>query len=210
MPGANADAVTKPRANRGFVVFRWVIYALLAGDVVLYALFGRATELLDTAAWFVLLLLFEWETGGWNLPTRWRPALHGVRALAAVAVVMACVGYALERVWLDFANEMVWLGVIALLELEVRLPADAVRLHGVRRAMASVLYLALVAFMLTWAAMGIGGADVSRESMHAAWLDAWDALLWLVAFVAIELNVFGLASSRPSRDPRGTHSAPRS
>ena len=80
MPGASAEAATKPRNDRGFVVFRWLVYALLAGDVVLYARFGRATELLDTAAWFVLLLLFEWETGGWKLPTRWRPALHGVRA----------------------------------------------------------------------------------------------------------------------------------
>ncbi|MDR7133602.1 hypothetical protein J2X06_000786 [Lysobacter niastensis] len=209
MPGVSAEATTKPRPDRGFVVFRWLVYALLAGDVVLYARFGRATELLDTAAWFVLLLLFEWETGGWNLPSRWRPALHGVRALAAFAVVMACVGYALERVWLDFANEMVWLGVIALLELEVRLPADAIRLHRIRRAMALALYLALVGFMLTWAAMGIGDEAASRESMRAAWLDAWDALLWLVAFVAIELNVFGLAPSRPRRDPRGTHS-PRS
>ena len=210
MPGAGAEAATKPRSDRGFVVFRWLVYALLAGDVVLYARFGRATELLDTAAWFVLLLLFEWETGGWKLPSRWRPALHGVRALAAVAVVVACVGYALERVWLDFANEMVWLGVIALLEVEVRLPPGATVLHRIRRAMALVLYLALVAFMLTWAAMGLGGEAVSRESMHAAWLDAWDALLWLVAFVAIELNVFGLAPSRPRRDPRGTHPAPRS
>ena len=209
MPGASAEAATKPRSDRGFVVFRWLVYALLAGDVVLYARFGRVTELLDTAAWFVLLLLFEWETGGWKLPARWRPALHGVRAVEEVAVVMACVGYALERVWLDFANEMVWLGVIALLELEVRLPADAIRLHRIRRAMALVLYLALVGFMLTWAAMGIGDEAASRESMRAAWIDAWDALLWLVAFVAIELNVFGLAPSRPRRDRRGTHS-PRS
>jgi hypothetical protein len=205
MAGARAETRTKPRPDRGFVVFRWLVYALLAADVVLYARFGRATELLDTAAWFVLLLLFEWETGGWKLPTRWRPALHAVRALAAVAVVTACVGYALERVWLDFANEMVWLGVIALLELEVRLPADAVVLHRIRRATAAVLYLALIGFMLTWVAMGIAAG----EDRHAAWLDAWDAFLWLVAFVAIELNVFELAPSR-RRDLRDSHPAPRS
>ncbi|HEY5849803.1 MAG TPA: hypothetical protein VIT62_03430 [Lysobacter sp.] len=190
MPGVRADAITKPRPGRGFVVFKWVVYALLAGDVVLYALYGRVTELIDTAAWFVLLLLFEWETGGWGLPRRWLPLLHGVRALASVAVVVAVVGYALERVWLDFANEMVWLGVIALLELEVRLAQDAQRLHQLRRVAASLLYLALVGFMLTWAAMGVGGEDP-----HAAWLDTWDALLWLVAFVVIELNVFGFSGT---------------
>ena len=82
MAGARADAMMEPRPRRGFVVFKWLMYALLAGDVVLYALFGRLTELVDTAAWLVLLLLFEWETGGWSLPSRLRPALHGVRAIA--------------------------------------------------------------------------------------------------------------------------------
>jgi hypothetical protein len=178
---------SKPRPRRGFVVFKWIIYALLAGDVVLYSLYGRLTELIDTAAWLVLLMLFEWETGGWPLRARWIPALHGVRLLASIAVVVAVIGYALERVWLDFFNETTWLGVIALLELEVRLPPDAVRLHRLRRMLAAVLYLALVGFLLTWAAMGFGD-----ENPQAAWLDTWDALLWLVAFVVIELNVFGV------------------
>lgn len=183
---------SKPRPCRGFVRFKWamakwIIYALLAGDVVLYSLYGRLTELIDTAAWLVLLMLFEWETGGWPLRARWIPALHGVRLLASIAVVVAVVGYALERAWLDFFNETTWLGVIALLELEVRLPSDAARLHRLRRMLAAVLYLALVGFLLTWALMGFGD-----ENPQAAWLDTWDALLWLVAFVVIELNVFGV------------------
>ena len=180
----------KPRPRRGFVVFKWCVYALLAGDVVLYARYGRLTELVDTAAWTVLLLLFEWETGGWPLPARWLRPLHGARWLASVAVVVAVVGYALERVWLDFFNEATWLGVVALLELEVRLPRAAVQLHRLRRALAATLYLALVGFMLNWAAMGFGDEDP-----HAAWLDTWDAMLWLVAFVVIELNVFGVAGA---------------
>ncbi|MNR64314.1 hypothetical protein D3C85_1869150 [compost metagenome] len=54
--------------------------------------------------------------------------------------------------------------------------------------------------MLTWAAMGIGGQDP-----HAAWLDTWDALLWLVAFVVIELNVFGFSGTSEA----SAHKAPR-
>jgi len=198
------DGVTaeppKPRPRRGFVrsrwaIVKWIIYALLAGDVVLYSLYGRLTELIDTAAWLVLLMLFEWETGGWPLRARWVPVLHGVRLLASAAVVVAVVGYALERVWLDFFNEMTWLGVVALLELEVRLPPDAVRLHRMRRTIAAVLYVALVGFLLNWAVMGFGD-----ENPHAAWLDTWDALLWLVAFVVIEMNVFGgRDAGRPQR-----------
>lgn len=185
---------TKPRVHRGFVVFKWLVYAILAVDVVLYARFGRATELLDTAAWFVLLLLFEWETGGWRLESRWRALLHGARGLACVAIAAAVAGYAFEGEWLDFANESVWLGVIALLELEVRLPPSAVRLHRLRRGLAGVLYLALVGFLLTWSAMALHEADAS-----AALLDAWDALWWLVAFLVIELNVFGFAAQPRNR-----------
>ena len=194
MAGVRADTTSKPRHRRGFVVFKWIVYALLAVDVALYARYGRLTELVDTAAWLVLLLLFEWETGGWRLRPRWLPLLHAVRALAAASIVVAVVGYALERVWLDFANEMVWLGVIALLELEVRLPASAVRLHRLRRMVAAAFYLALVGFLMTWAAMGFGDEDP-----RAAWLDTWDALLWLVAFVAIELNVFGFNDAGRAR-----------
>lgn len=192
--GVRADAMMEPRPRRGFVVFKWLMYSLLAGDVVLYALFGRLTELVDTAAWLVLLLLFEWETGGWSLPARWRPLLHGVRGVAALAVVAACVGYAVERQWLDFANEMVWLGVVALLELEVRLPPVARRLHRWRRGLAALLYAILVGFLVGWAVQGATGP----EPLHA-WLDAWDALLWLAAFVVIELNVFGYAAHRRGR-----------
>lgn len=194
MHGGSPEPETKPRLARGFVVFKWAVYALLALDVVLYALYGRATELLDTASWVVLVALFEWETGGWPLPARLRPVLHGARALASLGVVAAVIGYALERQWLDFANESTWLGVVALLELEVRLPARFVALHRWRRRVAALLYVALVGFLATWASRALAGGEAA-----AARLDAWDAIWWLVAFVVIELNVFGW----------GLHRAPR-
>lgn len=189
--GARADAMMEPRSRRGFVVFKWLMYALLAGNVALFSLYGRVTELVDTAAWLALLMLFEWETGGWPLPARARVGLHAVRAVAGLAVVVACVGYALERQWLDFANALAWLGVVALLELEVRLPREAVRLHRGRRAIAGVLYLALLGLLMAWAVQGATGSEPLQ-----AWLDAWDALLWLAAFVVIELNVFGYGRHR--------------
>jgi hypothetical protein len=192
--GARADALMEPRPRRGFVVFKWLMYALLAGNVALFSLYGRVTELVDTAAWLVLLMLFEWETGGWPLPVRARLGLHAVRAVAGLAVLAACVGYALERQWLDFANALVWLGVVALLELEVRLPQEALRRHRARRVMAGLHYVALLGFLFAWVVQGANGPEPLQ-----AWLDAWDALLWLAAFVVIELNVFGYARHRRGR-----------
>lgn len=191
MAGASSASPTKPRPTRGFVVFKWTVYVLLGLNVLLYSRFGRATELLDTAAWVVLLMLFEFETGGWRRSAGHARALHAIRALAATGVLVAVLGYALERQWLDFANEATWLGVVVLLEAEVRLPPHFRRLHRWRRRLASVLYALLVAFLITWVVRGLAGGEP-----HSAWLDAWDAALWLVAFAVIELNVFSWARGR--------------
>lgn len=187
-----SDAATKPRPVRGFVVFKWLVYALLALNVALYAAHGTATEMVDTAAWLVLLLLFEWETGGWRLPSRARAALHGVRLLAATAIVWACADYALQREWLDFANASTWLAVVLALELEVRVDPSRAGFHRIRRAATWALYAALAAFVLAWLWQARGEVD-------GAWLDAWDATLWLAAFIVIELNVFAFGPTAGRR-----------
>ncbi|MFC0676998.1 hypothetical protein ACFFGH_03910 [Lysobacter korlensis] len=188
MQRIGSDAAPKPRQVRGFVVFKWLVYALLAIDVGLYATQGTATEMVDTAAWLVLLLLFEWETGGWPLRPRTRRALHAVRLLASAAIVWACRDYALQREWLDFANALTWLAVVFALELEVRVAATRIGFHRVRRAITWMLYAALGGFIVAWLWQAQG-------QVAGAWLDAWDASLWLAAFIAIELNVFALGAA---------------
>lgn len=195
-----ASRPTKPRHVRGFVVperafaaFKWTIYALLALNVALYGLHGTLTEQVDTGAWVLLLLLFEWETGGWPMGPRQRRAAHVLRLVASLAVVGACVAYAAQREWLDFANAGTWLAVVVVLELQVRVPPARRGFHRMRHGLALALYTALAAFLVAWLVLGLG------EGSAGAWLDAWDAALWLLAFVAIELNVFGQA--RPAFAP---------
>ncbi len=169
-------------AQRAFAGFKWCVYALLAANVLLYSLHGTLAETVDTAAWVSLLLLFEWETGGWTMRTGQRRLAHGLRLVAAAAVAWACVSYGLDGQWLDFANACVWLGVVAALESELRVGAEHRRFHLARRAVTICLYALLALFALAWLWQG-------------EWLDAWDAALWLVAFVAIELNVFGFPAA---------------
>jgi hypothetical protein len=82
--------------------------------------------------------------------------------------------------WVDVINSAVWLLVVAVLEIDVRLQEQQ-RLEGraLRLSNASkyVLYSLLFLAAVYW---GIKGDFV----------DFWDAFLWLVAFVFIELNVF--------------------
>ncbi len=82
--------------------------------------------------------------------------------------------------WTDVINAAVWLLVVLVLEVDVRLQEHnrfegfALRASNVAKF---VLYSLLLIAAIYW---GVKGDFV----------DFWDAFLWLVAFVFIELNVF--------------------
>jgi hypothetical protein len=82
--------------------------------------------------------------------------------------------------WTDVINATVWLLVVLVLEVDVRLQEQH-KLEGVALRMSNfskyILYSILFLAAVYW---GIKGDFV----------DFWDAFLWLVAFVFIELNVF--------------------
>jgi hypothetical protein len=82
--------------------------------------------------------------------------------------------------WIDVLNSAVWLLVVLVLELDVRLQERNL-LEGLALQLSTaakvVLYATLLYAAIYW---GVKGDFV----------DFWDAFLWLVAFVFIELNVF--------------------
>jgi len=96
-------------------------------------------------------------------------------------VVTDMAGLELERdlAWVDLAEAVVWLIIIAAIELVVRLQN-----HGITSGRAIVaanrtkyfLYSALIAMGVYWAWLG-----------H--WLYLWDELVWIGGFAAIEMNV---------------------
>ena len=82
--------------------------------------------------------------------------------------------------WVDVINSAVWLLVVLVLEIDVRLQ-ERNRLEGLALTASNsakfVLYSALLVAAIYWGFKG-------------AFIDFWDAFLWLVAFVFIELNIF--------------------
>ena len=82
--------------------------------------------------------------------------------------------------WVDVVNAGVWLLVVLLLEIDVRLQERnlyeglALMLSTVAKI---VLYSTLAIAVIIWMLKG-------------DFVDWWDALLWLVAFVFIEMNIF--------------------
>lgn len=82
--------------------------------------------------------------------------------------------------WVDVINAAVWLLVVLVLEIDVRLQEHN-RYEGLALKASNVIKFVLYSVLLLAAIYwGIKGDFV----------DFWDAFLWLVAFVFIELNVF--------------------
>ena len=82
--------------------------------------------------------------------------------------------------WVDVINSAVWLLVVVVLEFDVRMQ-ERNRYEGAALRISTIckfiLYSALLLAAIYW---GVKGDFV----------DFWDAFLWLVAFIFIELNVF--------------------
>lgn len=169
--------------------FERAVFLLLVVNAVVFAVDGTLAEALDSIAWLLLLAMFMLETA--HAPRfSSRHALrmmHAVRFVAALAVVVAAVRYVEDEDWLDAANAWLWIAVVAVLELEVRYVRNPVRRLGVLGALAGALYAGLAALVGVWVWRG-------------EWFDAYDAVLWLVAFVAIEMNMMRAARARPTEE----------
>ncbi len=102
--------------------------------------------------------------------------LPGMQAVVDLAGHADIVGLA----WIDVINSAVWLAVVLILEIDVRLQERSL-FEGwafySSTAAKACLYSALLYAAVYW---GVNGDFV----------DFWDAFLWLLAFVFIELNVF--------------------
>jgi len=82
--------------------------------------------------------------------------------------------------WLSVFNSIDWLLIVAILEVDVYLQLKG-RLEGRVRTVSKVIKTFLYSFLFIAAIYwGIKGD----------FLDFWDAFLWLVAFIFIEMNIF--------------------
>jgi len=158
--------------------FKAAVFALLACNTAIFADLGTLGETLDTAAWLVLLVLFEFETGGGDRfqQNRLVPLIHAIRLAASAVIGIVAVSYLFQSAWLDAVNSGLWIAVVVLLELEVRYPRAVESHRAWFTVAAATLYTGLAALVLVWA---------WREE----WFEAYDALLWLIAFATIEINM---------------------
>jgi hypothetical protein len=97
--------------------------------------------------------------------------------------------------WVDVANSVAWLLVVLIFQIEITLK-QLDKLTKSRLALCTgikvVLYLVLTADAIYWTA-------------YSAFIDSWDAWLWLIAFVLVDMNLLGWEDD--ARDPRPAQSA---
>jgi hypothetical protein len=159
-------------------LFKAILFSLLAANAAYFAIAETASKAIDAGAWLVLLVLFEAETrfGHRLTSARRRLALRTARLAAGAGVIAATLGYVFEGNVLDAVNSVLWIAVVVLLEVEVRYREAVAQARLAFSLLATVLYGSLAVLVVTWAVRGL-------------WFDAYDALLWLIAFAALELDV---------------------
>ena len=161
---------------------RVAVFALLTCNTAYFLYAGTLSKGLDAIAWLVLLALFALETGfaAHLRAPRATLAVRTLRLIAAAGVCVAGIAYVLEEDSLDAVNTALWIAVVVLLEVEVRHPREVARLRAGFTAAAAALYAALAVLVLIW-------------GWRSEWFDAYDALLWLIAFATIEMDVLAVA-----------------
>jgi len=187
MPTLNHDAPPYGlSAGRGFHVFKLAVYGLLLFDTGLLYVHGSWREVLEQSGWLMILAAFEAESRGLGALGAGRMArpLIGLE-LAGYSVAVFCwAAYAQAGEWLNLANATLWLLVAAAIARDLHRPGRRAAPGWWPRNMVKAgLYAGIIGIALSW---GLAGD----------WLDAWDAVLWLLCFFVIELKLLDVLHAR--------------
>ena len=141
------------------------------------AIVDTLTSAVDALTWLMLLVLYELEANG-AAPMA-ENTMHGIRYVLIAVIGLVFVSYVHDSEWLDVVNSALWFALIALLELEVRWPEKVFKYRQSYGLSTVTVFSGLVAMVIVWA-------------WQSAWLDVYDATLWILAFASIEVDIFQL------------------
>ena len=174
-----------------FRAFKYAIYGLLVLNTLVYFEFGSLTETIDSVAWLSLVALFEYETTHLARTVHTHllaPLLHLLRYFAYVAIFYAAIGYVQEQDWLSATNAWLWIVLVLLIEAEVRL---------VERDLAIPTPLFIAKWFSIVALLGVAAV----WGLQGKLLDLYDAVLWLAAFLFIDLNLLDWTHEEAAAGP---------
>lgn len=168
--------MANPFAALQYPKSKLLILLLLMVNAVIYAVVDTPTTAVDAGTWLILLVIYELEANGAPLPVA-ESVMEKVRSVLIAVIVLVFFSYWQDSEWLDVSNALLWFALIAVMELEVRRPALVLK-HA---NLFWLLTIAIFAGLLVMAGIWL---------WQRLWLDAYDALLWIVAFGMIEVDIF--------------------
>ncbi len=160
-----------------YIKFKFAILVLLTLNAVIYAWVDNLISAVDELAWLVWLVLYELEAN--DAAPIAKNILHAIRSVLIAVIALVFVSYVHNSKWLDVVNSALWFALIALLELEVRWTEKVLeyRQSYWLATLAVFTGLLVMPMALAW---------------QSAWMDVYDATLWIVAFAFIEMDIVQL------------------
>jgi hypothetical protein len=152
--------------------FKLAIVVLIAVNVVIYSAVDNLIGAVDTLAWLMLLVLYELEANCAGLMADKK--LHRIRTFLIVVIALVFVGYVHDSEWLEVINFAFWFALITLLELEAHLPNKVFKYRISYWWATVIVFTGLIVMVWAW---------------QSAWLDVYDAILWVIAFGSIEVDM---------------------
>lgn len=206
----NTDAISLSKGYLAYQAFKYAVYCLLAYNIFLFFMDDYAasahtfrngialTEIVeafsatvDTAAWVLLLLLFELETfvisdEKLNGLTKW--SLHGVRALCYLLIIYAWYGYIVKLQLMLNASPAEIVDTCSLIgtnftyiqTLDEYQPIDANICQALNAG--SLFQINGTEIITTEASLA--------ETQRLAWVDVINATDWLLIVAILEIDVY--------------------
>ena len=194
-----------------FQFFKYVVYVLLAMNIYWFYdeetaaaalqfsngisgadLIEAFSATIDTAAWVVLLLMFELETyvlEDRHFTPRVTWSLHGLRALCYAFIVYAFYGYIRNLTFLDETTLMAGIGdVCALLPANWSWAVTLDEYAAITAANCAALSDASVYYQFKDMA-AVVDAQGLKDIRYLAWVDVINAAVWLLVVLILEIDV---------------------
>jgi len=154
---------------------------------------------IDTAAWVILLLMFELETcvlEERHFTRRVTWTLHGLRAACYLFIVYAFYGYVSKLMFLSGAAPLPGVRDLCALVGDHWVYARGLDDYAVLTADNCAAAPAAAPFVQLPAISAVAGASGYTEIVRLAWVDVVNAAVWLAIVVLLEVDVYLQARDR--------------
>ena len=212
LAGKNQSIILNISRENVFQLFKYTVYALLTLNVYLFFaeewaaashrfVNGVALEdiiegfaaSIDTAAWVVLLLMFELETyvlSDEQFSRRVTWILHGIRATCYAFIVYAFYGYVSKLLFLFDAVPLANVSdLCSLVANQWAYAVDFDEYEVITAANCATVSTATSFFQLSGLTAVVDALGL-RDITRLAWVDVINSGVWLLVVMVLELDVF--------------------